>query len=105
MIFTMAYPNFKKSLKMAFGPLGIKFSKPNITQSTTKVHKVHRVSKNKASYPAIRTSKIIHSQSMFILNLFNKILSTSAQIHPPLYHSELTTKTSTHPRAQTHFEL
>jgi hypothetical protein len=24
MAFTMAYPNFKKALKMAFGPLGVK---------------------------------------------------------------------------------
>jgi hypothetical protein len=24
MAFTLAYPNFKKSLKMAFGPLGVK---------------------------------------------------------------------------------
>jgi hypothetical protein len=24
MAFTMAYPNFKKGLKMAFGPLGVK---------------------------------------------------------------------------------
>jgi hypothetical protein len=24
MAFTMAYPNFKKDLKMAFGPLGVK---------------------------------------------------------------------------------
>jgi hypothetical protein len=24
MAFTMAYPNFKKGLKMAFGPLGLK---------------------------------------------------------------------------------
>jgi hypothetical protein len=23
MVFTMAYPNFKKGLKMAFGPLGV----------------------------------------------------------------------------------
>jgi hypothetical protein len=26
MAFTMAYPNFKKSLKMAFGPLGARLS-------------------------------------------------------------------------------
>jgi hypothetical protein len=26
MAFTMAYPNFKKGLKMAFGPLGVKFT-------------------------------------------------------------------------------
>jgi hypothetical protein len=24
MVFTMAYPNFKKGVKMAFGPLGVK---------------------------------------------------------------------------------
>jgi hypothetical protein len=27
MAFTMACPNFKKDLKMAFGPLGVKFPK------------------------------------------------------------------------------
>jgi hypothetical protein len=27
MVFTMAYPNFKKGLKMAFGPLGVKTHK------------------------------------------------------------------------------
>jgi hypothetical protein len=26
MAFTMAFPNFKKGLKMAFGPLGVKIS-------------------------------------------------------------------------------
>jgi hypothetical protein len=29
MALTMAYPNFKKGLKMAFGPLGVKQKKMN----------------------------------------------------------------------------
>jgi hypothetical protein len=28
-VFTMACPNFKKGLKMAFGPLGVKKNHPN----------------------------------------------------------------------------
>jgi hypothetical protein len=32
MTFTMACPNFKKGLKMAFGPLGVKPIPANLTQ-------------------------------------------------------------------------
>jgi hypothetical protein len=38
MAFTMAYPNFKKGLKMAFGPLGIKLL---VMDAPTNLHSIN----------------------------------------------------------------